>query len=55
MNKAFVREPDIDGRVCCPACESLGVAKYNDFILDGRLNCVSKVLRRLQPPVERLV
>ena len=26
MNKAFVREPDFDGRVYCPQCGSLGVA-----------------------------
>lgn len=26
MNKAFVREPDFDGRVFCPRCGSLGVA-----------------------------
>jgi hypothetical protein len=25
MNKAFVREPDFDGRVYCPQCGSLGV------------------------------
>lgn len=25
MNKAFVREPDFDGRVYCPQCRSLGV------------------------------
>ncbi|HIF01199.1 MAG: hypothetical protein ABGZ23_17325 [Fuerstiella sp.] len=25
MNKAFVREPDFDGRVYCPECGSLGV------------------------------
>ena len=26
MNKAFVREPDPDGRVLCPRCGTLGVA-----------------------------
>ena len=26
MNKAFVREPDDDGRAYCPRCRSLGVA-----------------------------
>lgn len=25
MNKAFVREPDLDGRAYCPRCGSLGV------------------------------
>lgn len=25
MNKAFVREPDLDGRVYCPQCGTLGV------------------------------
>mgnify|MGYP007125634496 CR=1 FL=1 len=26
MNKAFVREPDADGRVLCPRCGTLGIA-----------------------------
>jgi len=26
MNKAFVREPDADGRVLCPRCGSLGIS-----------------------------
>ncbi|MEQ8786295.1 MAG: hypothetical protein RIC55_08345 [Pirellulaceae bacterium] len=26
MNKAFVREPELDGRAYCPRCGSLGVA-----------------------------
>lgn len=26
MNKAFVREPEFDGRVLCPQCGALGVA-----------------------------
>jgi hypothetical protein len=25
MNKAFTREPDLDGRVYCPRCSSLGI------------------------------
>jgi Zinc binding domain len=26
MNKAFVREPEFDGRLFCPLCQTLGVA-----------------------------
>jgi hypothetical protein len=26
MNKAFIREPDFDGRAFCPRCRSLGLA-----------------------------
>ena len=26
MNKAFVREPEIDSRPCCPRCGSLGIS-----------------------------
>ena len=29
MNKAFVREPDFDGRATCPRCGSLGTAVGN--------------------------
>jgi hypothetical protein len=30
MNKAFVREPEDDGRAYCPRCRSLGVAVTGD-------------------------
>ena len=33
MNKAFVREPEFDGRAYCPQCGSLG-APVNDATLD---------------------
>lgn len=32
MNKAFVREPEDDGRAYCPRCRSLGVAVEGDAI-----------------------
>lgn len=28
MNKAFVREPEFDGRVYCPSCKSLGTPVF---------------------------
>ncbi|MCH2203691.1 MAG: hypothetical protein MK102_17115 [Fuerstiella sp.] len=33
MNKAFVREPELDSRPCCPRCGSLG-ASVNKITLD---------------------
>ena len=30
MNKAFVREPDFDGRAFCPRCRSLGLPVEHD-------------------------
>ncbi|MDG2128570.1 MAG: hypothetical protein P8K08_11300 [Fuerstiella sp.] len=32
MNKAFVREPDFDGRVYCPRCGSLGVPVHRETL-----------------------
>ena len=36
MNKAFVREPEFDGRAYCPACGQLGVAVLS-VTLDAHL------------------
>ena len=32
MNKAFVREPDFDGRAFCPRCGTLGTPVENDVL-----------------------
>jgi hypothetical protein len=39
MNKAFIREPEFDGRAYCPRCGSLGVS-VGEAVLD----------RHVQPP-----
>lgn len=36
MNKAFVREPDFDGKAYCPRCGSLGV-EVGQVVLDRQL------------------
>ncbi|MEZ6063278.1 MAG: hypothetical protein R3C19_23265 [Planctomycetaceae bacterium] len=41
MNKAFVREPEPDGRAFCPRCGSLGTP-VSKPTLDGHISAVSR-------------
>ena len=41
MNKAFVREPDFDGRAYCPLCGALGTA-VTEVTLDHHLQPASR-------------
>ncbi len=41
MNKAFVREPEFDGRAFCPRCGSLGIP-VNDATLDQHVQDQSR-------------
>lgn len=41
MNKAFVREPDFDGRAFCPRCGTLGLPVEAD-VLDRRIKTESR-------------
>lgn len=41
MNKAFVREPEFDGKAYCPDCGSLGVA-VSEATLDHHIQAASR-------------
>jgi hypothetical protein len=41
MNKAFVREPEFDGRAYCPHCRSLGI-EVNNATLDRHIHQQSR-------------
>ena len=50
MNKAFVREPEFDGRLFCPLCQTLGVAVGAEALIAACRPCT---VRPLRPPAER--
>jgi hypothetical protein len=50
MNKAFVREPDFDGRAFCPRCGALGLPVEHGP-LDAHIQPASRAQKWWQEPL----